>query len=62
MSKTKRQARDGEIFDSPTYWFVVMEAAKRKHDFATAAEAQRELSRLGVKVIYRRQRERGRGQ
>lgn len=40
--------------NSPTYWFVVLEIARERSDFEQAAEAQRELKRLGVKVTYHR--------
>ena len=41
-----------EAEDSPTAWFVVLERARETHDFARAAEAQKQLERLGVKVTY----------
>jgi hypothetical protein len=33
-------------------WFVVLERARMDHDFARAAQAVRELQRLGVIVTY----------
>jgi hypothetical protein len=36
----------------PTYWFAVLEIAREQFDFEKAAEAKRELSRLGVQVSY----------
>lgn len=39
--------------DSPTYWFVLLESARLSGDFERAAEAKRELERLGVLVTYR---------
>jgi hypothetical protein len=39
--------------EHPTYWFGVLEIARERGDFARAAEAQRELRRLGVIVRYR---------
>jgi hypothetical protein len=42
---------DPDGFDpttSPVYWFVKLETAVEKGDFEAAAEAQRELRRLGV--------------
>jgi hypothetical protein len=40
--------------DGPVYWFVKLECAIQDGDFAAAAEAQRELKRLGVIVRYLR--------
>ncbi len=36
----------------PTYWFAVLEIARAGGDFEQAAEAKRELQRLGVHVCY----------
>jgi hypothetical protein len=41
------------VKDSPTYWFVLLENARSRCDFELAAQARRELSRLGVQVTYR---------
>ena len=40
--------------DAPTYWFVILEIARERGDFKRAAEAQRQLRRLGVRVTYGR--------
>lgn len=40
-------------------WLAVLIDARQKNDFEKAAHAQRELSRIGVKVTFGR---RGRGQ
>jgi len=40
----------------PTAWFAVLEDAKRRNDFERAAEAVRELRRLGVEVRWKRPR------
>jgi hypothetical protein len=40
--------------DAPTYWFAVLEIAREKGDYDRAAEAQRELARLGVQVRYQK--------
>ena len=40
--------------DEPTYWFAVLEIARGRGDFERAAEAKRELERLGVRVSYGR--------
>jgi hypothetical protein len=42
--------------EQPIYWFAVLDRAVERGDHATAAEAQRELDRLGVKVRYGRLR------
>ena len=39
--------------DWPTYWFAALERAVHSGDWQAAAEAQRQLERLGVTVIYR---------
>jgi hypothetical protein len=40
--------------DEPVYWFVLLEKAVHRGDFAEAARAVRELKRLGIDVNYRR--------
>ena len=40
--------------DWPIYWFAVLEKAVEKGDHQIAAQAQRELARLGVRVSYGR--------
>jgi hypothetical protein len=42
----------------PVYWFVILDSAVERGDHETAAIAQRELARLGVRVAYGRPRER----
>jgi hypothetical protein len=42
--------------DTTTYWFVVLEIAREQGNFERAAEAQRQLRRLGVRVSYERSR------
>jgi hypothetical protein len=39
--------------DSPTAWFCMLETARNKGNFERAAEAVRELKRLGVTVKFR---------
>jgi hypothetical protein len=41
------------LTDWPLWWFSRLEAAIERGDYSAAAEAQRELERLGVTVIYR---------
>jgi hypothetical protein len=43
---------DPPVTDVPTYWFVKLESAIEAGDFEAAAEAQRNLRRLGVIVNY----------
>jgi hypothetical protein len=43
-----------QTIDWPLWWFVRLEAAVESGDHAAAAEAQRELERLGVRVRYGR--------
>jgi len=43
--------------DAPTYWFAALEIARERDDFERAAEAQRQLRRLGVIVRYERRRQ-----
>lgn len=47
---------DPAIRDSPTFWFVVLETARKQCNFHRAAQAQNELERLGVRVRYARQK------
>jgi hypothetical protein len=42
--------------DRPLFWLVILDQAVEKGDHATAAEAQRQLERLGVRVRYGRPR------
>ncbi len=48
------QTLDEEIRNCPTYWFAVMEGAKRQGQFLLAQQALDELRRLGVVVQFRR--------
>jgi hypothetical protein len=41
--------------DMPLYWFAALERAVAQGDFERAAEAQRNLRRLGVEVAFRPQ-------
>jgi hypothetical protein len=48
-------ARESESYrEQPTYWFAVLESALERGDLERAADAQRELNRLGVRVSYER--------
>jgi hypothetical protein len=46
------------ITDWPLWWFARLEAAVERGDHVAAAEAQRQLERLGVRVAYGRLRQR----
>jgi hypothetical protein len=51
-----------EVRDSPIYWFTILEIARDRGDYSLAAEADRELRRLGVRVVRdRRTRQAGGG-
>jgi hypothetical protein len=43
-----------ETIDWPAWWFFRLEAAVECGDHQAAAEAQRQLDRLGVRVAYGR--------
>jgi hypothetical protein len=45
--------------NSPVAWFAVLDRARERGDFERAAEAVRELRRLGVFVTYERPQEAG---
>jgi hypothetical protein len=47
---------DPPVTESPVYWFVMLDMAVYRRDFAQAARAQRELARLGITVTYKRPR------
>lgn len=53
MQATKTTA-DAECRDSIVFWFVVLDKAREQFDFERAAEAVRELRRLGVIVRFQR--------
>jgi hypothetical protein len=53
VSPTRTQTK---IDDWPLLWFARLEAAIGRGDYQTAAQAQRELERLGVTVRYRGRR------
>jgi hypothetical protein len=46
------------VSDWPLYWFAKLEKAVEAGDHQSAAEAQRHLARLGVRVNYGRPRPR----
>jgi hypothetical protein len=54
MTSAKRNAGQRDYRNEPTYWFAVLEIAREQGDFDVAAEAMRQLRRLGVCVNYDR--------
>jgi len=50
----ERAKNDADYHNSPVAWFCVLEQARQNNDFERAAEAKRQLERLGVVVKYRR--------
>ena len=52
---------DESPVDEPIYWFTILDLAMEGGDLETAAEAVRELRRLGIDVSYRRECNRVRG-
>lgn len=54
MRKEEIEKARREAEDSPIAWFLVLERARRMRDFERAAQATRELKRLGVTVRYGR--------
>jgi hypothetical protein len=43
-----------EVKDSAVYWFFALEVARKRGNRELAAEAKRELRRLGVEISYHR--------
>jgi hypothetical protein len=53
MAETATQP-DPPVRDRPIYWFALLEKSVECGDFGRAADATKELRRLGVEVTYRR--------
>jgi hypothetical protein len=51
-----RTTTDPPVANWPLYWFAKLEKAVERGDHQRAAEAQRRLARLGVRVSYGRPR------
>jgi hypothetical protein len=51
---TRATAETRHPTDWPLYWFSKLETAVEEGDHQAAAEAQRELARLGVRVSFGR--------
>jgi hypothetical protein len=43
-------SKRADIFDSPDYWWNALRIAERERNYEKAAEAVRNLKRLGYKV------------
>lgn len=61
ISETRRNAMDSDIENarrqaavSPLAWFIVLERARETRDYERAAEAIRQLRKLGVTVKFHR--------
>lgn len=55
IKKARREAAE-----SPTAWFAVLDRARKTNEFELAAQALRELMRLGVTVKFHRRPKGGR--
>jgi hypothetical protein len=53
-----RTTAPDDYTDEPIYWFAILDQAIERGDHQAAADAQRELGRLGVVVRYGRPRRR----
>lgn len=49
-------SQDRSYRDQPVYWFAILDSARERNDFSQAAEAKKQLERLGVRVTYRSRR------
>ena len=56
MSRAYSTPTDDDYTDQPMYWFILLDKAVERGDHAAAAEAQRQLDRIGVRVRYGRPR------
>jgi hypothetical protein len=56
MSRRAPQTLAEDYTQEPIYWFALLDKAVERGDHQAAAEAQRELARLGVTVRYGRPR------
>jgi hypothetical protein len=50
------EVKVGLIVDWPGYWFLLLECYLGEGELEAAAEARRQLERLGVEVRYRSRR------
>lgn len=56
MTATESESEHPDVRRQPVYWFTLLELAVERGDHAAAADAQRELARLGIEVRYGRRR------
>ena len=52
-NKPPAQSETPPVQDWPAYWLVCLERALAEGDYTAAADAQRELRRLGIDVTMR---------
>jgi hypothetical protein len=52
--RTRRGGPAPAVTDHPVYWFALMEHARERGDFESAAHAKGQLERLGIRVTYGR--------
>lgn len=57
MKAAKKSHNKIDPNESPTAWFFALETALARGDWRRAADAERELKRLGVDVRFRRARD-----
>jgi hypothetical protein len=50
------EQKPAPIVDWPGYWFLLLDRYLAEGELEAAAEAQRQLERLGVEVRYRQRR------
>ena len=53
---SKKTYTESDFADSRVAWFVCLERAKADNNFERAAQAKRELQRLGVEVRYKKKK------
>jgi hypothetical protein len=53
MRQNPSEADMAETRDQPIYWFALLDSAIESGDFEQAAEAVKQLKRLGISVRYR---------
>jgi hypothetical protein len=56
MSQHPPAVVEDDYTQEPIYWFALLDKAVERGDHEAAAEAQRQLDRLGVRVRYGRPR------
>jgi hypothetical protein len=54
MTTNRQKPNPRDHREEPTYWFALLEIARERGDFEQAAEAKRQLQRLGVRVRYQK--------